>query len=118
MPSAKRSSDEFLEHFKRERCASCELSLFCASGRSGGRSYWCRHCGGYYVPELDLLVQCSGFPAARPRYQMRPLKSNSFVRAIRTDHGESSCRRCSRGVCNQLFSEVRVVTGFLITDHA
>jgi hypothetical protein len=90
------SYDELVRKLKESHCPKCELNLFCASGRSGGDSFWCNNCSGYYVPDLKRLVHCSGFPAKRAQYRWRMGHSDSsMVRGWRTRAGEPRCPICA-----------------------
>jgi hypothetical protein len=67
MPSGD-GSDSLIEAIKQRYCDTCPMQLYCATGRSGGDSYWCKQCEGYYVPEFTRhIIRCTGFNAARPR---------------------------------------------------
>jgi hypothetical protein len=71
------------------------------------------------VPELDRLVQCSGFPAARRHYRMHSDESGR-PSPMRTDHSEASCGWCltSRLKPEHLVARLErpPIIGFLIEE--
>lgn len=52
------------------KCATCELSLVCLSGRRKTRfGWWCMTCRGLWHDELRVLVQCVSFRDKRGTYR-------------------------------------------------
>lgn len=89
------SYEDLVRRLKEGYCPKCELNLFCASGRSGGASFWCNNCSGYYVPDLMRIVHCSGFPARHGQYRWEEMKGSSFVRATCVYNGHRDCPACT-----------------------
>lgn len=108
------SYGDLVRQLKEVHCPKCELNLFCASGRSGGHSFWCNNCSGYYVPELKRLVHCSGFPARRQHYTwMKSDNDVSMVRSWRKNHGEHRCPICSSNRADWAYPAIQ---GFVAED--
>lgn len=107
---------KLVSNMKEVHCPKCELNLYCASGRSGGDSFWCTTCNGYFVPGLRCIVQCSGFSATRPRYYQ--LKVNTLTRP-NPRLADRAARRCPYCLDEptQSANGWRFVLGFACEEH-
>lgn len=65
---------QWLANAKIEICSQCKAALLCYANRPL-LGYWCEHCVGFYLFDLDILVQCTEFQSvAKSEDTMRRLK--------------------------------------------
>lgn len=65
---------EWLANARIEICSQCQMALLCYANRPL-LGYWCEHCVGFYLFDLNILVQCTEFQSvARSADSMRRLK--------------------------------------------
>lgn len=65
---------EWLSNAKIEICSQCKVALLCYANRPL-LGYWCEHCVGFYLFDLNILVQCTEFQSvAKSKDSIRRIK--------------------------------------------
>lgn len=65
---------EWLSNAKIEICSQCQVALLCYAQRPL-LGYWCEHCVGFYLFDLNILVQCTEFQSvAKSKDSIRRIK--------------------------------------------
>lgn len=90
---------EWLSNAKIEICAQCKVALLCYARRPL-LGYWCEHCVGFYLFDLDILVQCTEFQSvAKSRDSIRRIKEQLEHNAYKYGHSHEliCCTKRRRG---------------------
>lgn len=92
-------SHEWLSNAKIEICSQCKVALLCYANRPL-LGYWCEHCVGFYLYDLNILVQCTEFQSvAKSKESMRRLKEQLTRDGYKYDvsHELICCTKRRRG---------------------
>lgn len=66
---------EWLSNARIEICSQCKIALLCYANRPL-RGYWCNHCVGWYLFDLNILVQCTEFQSVDKSQASQELLKN------------------------------------------
>lgn len=81
-----RITSRWLAQARIDICPQCKLALLCYANRPL-LGYWCEHCVGFYLFDLDILVQCTEFQSvAKSKDSMRRIQEKLEYEGYKYGH--------------------------------